>query len=451
MADDEVGWIFTSYIVASVITLPMAGWLAGRYGRKTVYQISIALFAVGLVLATRAATPMQFVAARVVQGAASGTLAPLSLAVLLDVLPAAQHKRISLAWTVSLVVGILSGPSIGGWLSEYHDWQSIFYLSVPVAGFIFLVVELSLPEKRAEQTRPFDFFGLTTFSLGMIGLQMLLDRGERMEWFSSPEIWAEAIASVVGFYLFLVHILTKKAHFLNNALFKDRNFVLSTIMFFAFGFVLLPTIALTSPMLDEILHYPPDTTGYMAVPRSLALVGALILVECVPARVDNRLLVAGGMALVAYANWRMLGYSPAMDWRPVIVAGVLQGAGLGILMPALTKAAFSTLDPTFRPEGVVLFNLARLYGSGVALVLIFFYNNTQAMHLALAKNLTPYHAAAHVTGSIAKPGLAMLNALITDQAAFVGVIGQFKVMMIAMLIAAPLVLFLGKSRPDRQR
>ena len=220
-------------------------------------------------------------------------------------------------------------------------------------------------------------------------------------------------------------------------------------MYFAFGFVLLPTIALTSPMLDELLNYPADTTGYMAIPRSIALVGALILTGRVPARIDNRLLVVGGMALVVYANWRMLGYSPEMDWRPVIVAGVLQGAGLGILLPALTKTAFSTLDPTFRPEGTALFNLSRLYGStiGIALVLIFFYDNTQAMHLALAKDLAPYRAAAHVAGSIAKPGLATLNDMITGQAAFVGVIDQFKVMMIAMLIVSPLVLFLRKPRP----
>jgi MFS transporter, DHA2 family, multidrug resistance protein len=453
MADDEVGWIFTSYLTASVTTMTMARWLAGRYGRKAIYQVSIVVFALGLVLATRATTPLQFIAARVIQGGASGTLAPLSLAILLDILPPARHARINLVAAVTLLAGLLGGPSVGGWLSEYHDWRSIFYVSLPVTGFIFLAVAFSLPEKKAEQSPPFDFFGLTTFSCGIIGLQMLLDRGERMEWFNSAEIWVEAAASVLGFYLYFVHVLTSKNHFLDKALFKDRNFVLSAIMYFAFGFVLLPTIALTSPMLDEILNYPADTTGYMALPRSIALVGALILTGRVPAWVDNRLLVAGGMALVIYANWRMLGYSIAMDWSPVVIAGVLQGAGLGVLLPALTKAAFSTLDPAFRPEGTAFFNLSRLYGStiGIALVLVFFYDNTQAMHLALAKDLAPYRAAAHVAGSIAQPGLARLNHMITDQAAFIGVIDQFEVMMIAMLIVSPLVLFLREPGPMKQQ
>jgi MFS transporter, DHA2 family, multidrug resistance protein len=448
MADDEVGWVFSSYIAASAITMPMARWLAGRYGRKTIYQLSIAIFALGLVLATRAETPMQFVVARVMQGGASGTIGPLSMAILLDLLPPSRHARVSLASTVTLVLGIVSGPSIGGGLNEYHGWRSIFYLSLPMAGFIFLAVALSLPEKRAEQNPRFDFFGLATFSSGIIGLQMLLDRGERMEWFNSAEIWLEATASVLGFYLYFVHVLTTKVHFLDKALFEDRNFVVSTIMFFAFGFVLLPTMALTSPMLDELLNYPADTTGYMAIPRSIALLGALILTGRVPARIDNRFLISGGMLLVVYANWRMLSYSPAMDWWPVIVAGVLQGAGLGILMPTLTKAAFSTLDPTLRSEGTAFFNLSRLYGStiGIALVQIFLYDNTQAMHVALAKNLTPFRAGAHVTGSIAGPGLVALNNMITGQAAFVGVIDQFDVMMIAILIVSPLVLFLRKPQ-----
>ena len=273
----------------------------------------------------------------------------------------------------------------------------------------------------------------------MIGLQMLLDRGERLEWFASTEIWAEASASALGFYLFIVHIMTTDVHFLNKALFKDRNFILSAIMFFAVGFVLLPTLALTSPMLEELLDYPVDTTGYMTLARGVTLVGAVVLMSFAPARIDNRLFIIGGMALVVYANWLMLGYSPAMDWRLVVAASLLQGTGLGTLLPALSKAAFGTLDPKFRPEGTALFNLSRVYGStiGIAVVQIFFYNNTQAMHLALAKNLTPYRTAAHVADSIAKPGLAALNGMITQQAAFVAVIDQFKILMFAMLIVSP--------------
>jgi MFS transporter, DHA2 family, multidrug resistance protein len=449
MADDEIGWIFTAYLAAGIVTMTMARWLAGRFGRKVIYQIAIVVFAIGLILATCATTPLQFIAARIIQGGASGILGPLSLAILIDLVPPEQQARLNLVVGITLMVGLLAGPAIGGWLSEYHDWRSIFYVILPLAGFVFLVVAAKLTEKRAAQSPPLDFFGVATLLLGMIALQMLLDRGERLEWFNSTEIWVEAIGSVLGFYLYFAHILTREVHFLDTALFKDRNFAVAAIMYFAFGFVLLPTIALTSPLLDEVLNYPADTTGYLSIPRSLALVAALILSGRLSRWVDNRVVLVGGLVLVIYANWRMIGYSPQMDWRAVVVAGVIQGAGLGVLLPALTRVAFSTLGPTVRAEGMMLFNVSRFYGStiGIALVQIFFYDNTQAMHLALAKNLTPFDPATQAAGLIGEPGLATLNKMVTDQAAFVGIIDQFKVMLIAMLIVSPLVLLLRKPLP----
>ena len=448
MQDDEIGWMFTSYITASAVVFPMTRWLAGRYGWKAVFQTSITVFAVGLLLATQATTLMQFLGARIIQGAASGTLAPLSLAILVNDLPPHRHNHIGMASTFTVLLGILSGPAIGGWLSEYYGWQSIFYACLAASGLVFLAMGLSLGEMKAAKNSPFDFFGLVTLSLGLVGLQMVLDRGERLDWFASNEIWLEAIGSALGFCLYAVHILTTRAHFLDKALFRDRNFVLSTVMFFAFGFVLLPTVALTSPMLEELLGYPADTTGYMTIPRSLALLGGLALAWLMPRRIDSRLLLVIGAALVTYGNWRMIGYSPLMDWWPVVAAGMFQGAGLGLLMPTLTKTAFSTLSPALRPEGTALFNLARLYGStiGVAIVQLYFFNNTQAMHLALASHVTSHVVSAHAPGFLSGAGLGILNEMMTGQAAAIALFGQFKLLMIAMLIASPLALLLRKPR-----
>jgi DHA2 family multidrug resistance protein len=445
MTDDQAGWIFTSYLAASAITMPIAQWLAGRYGLKLVYQAALAFFVLGLLLATQATTPLEFVGARIIQGLASGVLAPLSMAISMETLPLEKRAKFGATWTAIVLLGIVSGPSIGGWISEHFGWRPIFYISLPLSAFIFLVVALLLTEKKAENSPSFDFFGFGSFTLGLISLQMLLDRGERLDWFSSTEIWLEALACALGLYLFVVHVLTAKVHFLNKGLFKDRNFVLSTIIFFAVGFVLLSTMALTSPMLDEILGYPPDTTGSLTIPRGVGLVGAFILMGRVPERFDRRLFIAAGIAMVIYANGLMLGYSPLMDWSPVAVAGAIQGIGIGVLMPSLTKVAFSTLDPRLRPEGTGLFNLSRVYGStiGVAIVQIFFFNNTQAMHMALVSNLTPYRAAAD-SPSTSLQTLAGLNEMITGQAAFIAVIDQFKILMLAMLVVSPLVLFLRK-------
>lgn len=446
MTDDEIGWVFSSYIAAGAIVMPLTHWLAGRFGRKKVFLVSLAIFSVGLILDTLAKTPLQFVSARILQGAASGTLAPLSMAILLHELPPLRHGRIGVAWSVTSLLGILSGPAMGGWLGEYLGWHAIFYVSFPMAAFIAVAMGCYLKEKKLHKREHFDFFGWMTFSIGIAGLQMMLDRGERMEWFASPEIWVEAIASIIGFYLFIVHVCTRSEHFLHKALFTNRNYGVATVMFFAFGIVLLPTLALTSPMLEELLGYPADTAGYITIPRGVALLAALLLTWRAPTKFDNRLLIIVGLTLVAYGNWRMLGYSPLMDWWPVVAAGAIQGAGLGMLMPALTRAAFSTLEPQFRAEGTVLFNLSRLYGStiGIAVVQIYFYSNTQSMHLALANNLRPYRIGGD---ALSGQALALMNELVTGQAAVVAVIGQFKLLMIAMLIVSPLVLLLRKPRP----
>lgn len=448
MTDDEIGWVFSSYIAAGALVMPMTHWLAGRFGRKRIFLLSLALFALALVLDTLATTPLSFVGARIIQGAASGTLAPLSMAVLLDELPLLRHGHIGPTWSVTAMLGIVSGPAVGGWLSEYYGWHSIFYLSLPVAIGIFIVVALCLCEKKAQQRISFDFFGSAVFSVGMAGLQMLMDRGERLEWFASTEIRVEAISAALGCYLYIVHALTSRHHYLNTAVLRDRNFSVATAMYFIYGFVLLPTLALTSPMLEELLGYPADTAGYLTLPRGAALVGALILTWRIPGWLDNRIVVLGGAALSALGTWLMLGYSPVMDSLPVMTAGALQGIGLGILLPALSRAAFSTLNPAFRSEATVIFNLARLFGStlGISIVQIFFYANTQSMHLALAKHLRPYGPVAQATGHLAGRQLALFNEWVTGQAAIVAVIGQFKLLLVAMLVASPLVFFLRKPR-----
>ena len=154
MTDDQAGWIFTAYLGASAITLPLAQWLAGRFGVKLVYQAALVLFIVGLWLATAATTPLEFVGARIVQGIASGVLGPLSMGISLETLPAARRPKFGAVFTAVVLLGIATGPTVGGWLSEYHGWRSMFYASIPLSVFIFLVVALLLAEKKAETKPP---------------------------------------------------------------------------------------------------------------------------------------------------------------------------------------------------------------------------------------------------------------------------------------------------------
>lgn len=448
MTDDQVGWVFTSYIAASAVVMPLTHWLVARFGRKTIYLLSLALFMLGLVLDVLATTPLQFVGARIVQGAASGTLAPLSMSILLSELPPLRHGRIGLTWSVTGTLGILSGPSIGGFLSEAFGWHAIFYVSFPLVLFIITVVTLFLRERRPTTREPFDFFGWAMLSTSLTAVQILLDRGQRLEWFASTEIRIEAAAAALGMWMYLVHIFTRPNHYLDRALFSHRNFTLGSILYFMFGFVLLPTLALTSPMLEELLRYPGDAAGLLTIPRGIGMMVCLLATWRVSPRIDNRLVLIGGVTLVTLGNWRMVGYSPLMDGWAVGMAGLLQGAGLGVLMPAITRATFGSLPPALRAHGTVLFNLSRLYGStlGVAVVQLYFFMNTQGMHSALAERLRPYGAFAHVSAATSGGALAALNEGVTGQAAMVAVIGQFKLLFVAMLAVSPLILFLRQPR-----
>ncbi|QDE37773.1 DHA2 family efflux MFS transporter permease subunit [Luteibacter pinisoli] len=448
MSDDQVGWVFTSYIAASAVVMPLTHWLTARFGRKTIYLLSLVLFIAGLVADVMAVTPLQFVAARILQGAASGTLAPLSMSILLSELPPLRHGRIGLTWAVTGTLGILSGPAIGGFLSEAWGWHAIFYVSFPLAAFLVLVIALFLRETRVTARAPFDFFGWAALSIALTAVQMLLDRGQRLEWFASTEIRLEAVAAALGIWVYLVHIFTRKNHYLDRALFRDSNFTLGSIIHFAFGFVLLPTLALTSPMLEELLRYPGDAAGLLTIPRGLGMMACLLMTWRISPKVDNRLFLVAGVVLVTLGNLRMASYSPLMDGWAVGFAGFLQGAGLGVLMPAITRASFSTLAPTLRAHGTVLFNLSRLYGStlGVAVVQLYFFINTQSMHSALGENLRPYGAFAHASAAMRGAPLAVLNEGLTGQAAMVAVVSQFKLLLVVMLVVSPLILFFRQPR-----
>ncbi len=200
------------------------------------FQTSIALFSMALVLDTLATTPLQFVfAAHPSRRGQRHARAPIDGHPAAELLPL-RHGRIGAVWSVTSLLGILSGPAIGGWVSEYWGWRSLFYLSLPWRSSSSSRWRCTCARRSSKTISRFDFFGLATFTMGIAGLQLMLDRGERMEWFASTEIWVEAIVSLTGFYFFAVHVLTRDSHFLHKALFKDRNFGLSAIMFFVFGF-----------------------------------------------------------------------------------------------------------------------------------------------------------------------------------------------------------------------
>ena len=452
---DQMGWVLTSYIVASSITIPLTGWLAGQLGRRRVFLVSIFVFTLSSAMCGLATSLPEIVLFRFLQGIGGAALVPLSQSVLLDINPPKDYGRAMSLWGMSVFMGPILGPALGGWLTQDYSWRWIFFINVPIGIVAFTILLFILPEKRNAESSRFDFLGFSMLAISITAFQMMLDRGQLLDWFSSTEIITEASIAACAFYIFFVHTISSPQPFLNLSLFKDRNFVISNIFIFIVAADLNATLALTPSLLQEQLHYPAVLTGLVMVPRGIGMFVATLIVGRVITRIDGRALMALGLLLYAYSLVQMTHFSLLMDNWPIITSGFIQGLGFGFAYVPLSAIAFTTLPSNLHNEGTAFFNLLRSVGSSVGISVMTFLltQNIQRLHASLAENITPYSVAsspamvsAHVTTDTL-PGLAALNAMITNQAAMIAYIDDFRLMMLLTLPTIPLLLLIKKVKP----
>jgi MFS transporter, DHA2 family, multidrug resistance protein len=448
---EQISWVLTSYIVAAAIMIPVTGWLADRYGRKKVLVLSVIGFTVSSALCGVAQSLTQIVLFRFLQGLGGAALVPQSQAVLLDINPPERQGRAMAVWVLAVVVGPAVGPVLGGWLTDNYSWRWVFFINIP---FGILSVLGLLSSMRESHTRPatFDFFGFATLSLAVGAFQVMLDRGQLQDWFSSTEICVEAALAAVAFYVFMVHTVTARDPFVNPRLFRDRNFDVGCVAIFTFGVVLFSTLALLPPLLQDLMGYPVVTTGWVTAPRGVGILIATLVTGRLIARVDTRLLIGAGIALTAASTWGMCGFSPLMDDRLVMWSGFIQGLGIGLAYAPLSTVSFATLAPRFRSGGTSMFNLLRNIGSsiGISTVQALLTRNTQIMHSRLGEHITLFGGQLRPAApySFSTPqGLAALDASVTRQAAMIAYNNDFKLLMVLSLATLPLVLLLSPRRP----
>jgi DHA2 family multidrug resistance protein len=448
---EQISWVLTSYIVAAAIMISLSGWMADRYGRKKVLVLSVVVFTVSSALCGVAQSLGQIVLFRFLQGLAGAALVPQSQAVLLDINPPERQGRAMAIWVLAVTVGPAVGPVLGGWLTDNYSWRWVFFINVPFGILSTLGLLSSLRESHTRRST-FDFFGFATLSLAIGAFQIMLDRGQLQDWFSSTEICVEAALAAVAFYLFMVHTLTARNSFVNPGLFRDRNFNVGCIASFTFGVVLFSTLVLLTTMLQDLLGYPVVTTGWVTAPRGVGILVATLVTGRLVSWVDARLLIGAGIALTAASSWQMCGFSPLMSARPVIWSGFIQGLGIGLAFTPLTTVCFATLAPQFRSGGTSMFNLVRNIGSsiGIAVVQALLTRNTQIMHSRLAEHISVFGGQMHPAApySFSTPqGLAALDASVTRQAAMIAYNNDFKLLMVLSLATLPLVLLIKPPRP----
>jgi MFS transporter, DHA2 family, multidrug resistance protein len=448
---DQMAWVLTSYIIAAAIMTPLSGWLAGQIGRKRILLYSIVGFTIASMLCGLAQTLPQIVAARLLQGLCGAALVPMSQAVLLDINPPARHARAMAIWVMAVTIGPIIGPALGGWLTENYNWRWVFYINVPFGILAFLGIASAMSETAIRRSR-FDFFGFTALSIGIGALQLMLDRGQLRDWFSSKEIWIEATIAGTALYLFIVHMLTTVKHpFVSPALFKDRNFLTGNVFIFIVGAVLFATLALLPPLLQDLLNYPVLTTGLVTAPRGLGTFCSMFIVGRLMGKIDTRVIIAAGFALTAFSSWQMAGFDLQMDSALVIWSGLAQGLGTGFVYVPLAAVTFATLSPILRNEGTAIFSLTRNLGSsiGISIVETLLTRNTQIMHSTLAEHVSRFSPILRdrlPNGLPTLQTLAGLNATVTRQAAMIAYNNDFKLMTVLSLASIPLVLLLRKGR-----
>ncbi len=449
---DQITWVLTSYIIAAAIAMPLTGWLSGRYGRKRIFMLSVVGFTIASGFCGAAQSLTQMVLFRLAQGVCGAALVPLSQAILLDVFPREQRGPAMAFWGVGIMVGPILGPTLGGYLTDNFDWRWVFYINLPVGVLAWLGIALSIEETALDRKRPFDFFGFAMLSLGMGGLQMMLDRGELKDWFTSLEIQIEAALAALGFYTFAVHSATSEHPFLHPAIFRDRNLVSGLVVGFVVGIVLLASAALLPPLLQELMDYPVMTTGIVMAPRGIGTMITMVIAGRLIQRTDARWLIFVGFLITAYSLWDMAQrFSLQMDSWSVIWTGFVQGLGLGLIFPPLSTIAFATLPQQLRTEGAGIFNLARNAGSsvGVSIVMAAFAANTQVAHASIAEHLTPFlrtPVLPHLWNLRSAAGLAALDGEVTRQAAMVAYVDDFILMMVVTLAAVPLIALMRNPR-----
>ena len=456
---DQISWVLTSYIVMSAIMLPTTGWLSRRLGRKRLFLLSVGGFTLFSLACGSANSLGAEVIFRIGQGLSGAYLLPLSQSIMLDTYPKEEHSKAMVIWGVGVMLGPIIGPTVGGYLTEASTWRWVFYINIP-AGLIALSAGwVCLPKQPADTgVRWFDWFGFAALGVAIGALQMMLDRGQRLDWFQSLEIIVEATLVGLGLYVFLVHSLTTARPLVSLRMFQDRNFALGSIVIFLYGLLTLAPIVLMPPFLQDLRDYPITMVGLLLAPRGLGLMASMIVLGRIGPRIDPRLPVGLGFAMLALSSWMMTGWNLEVGTWDITWTGTLQGLGAGAIYVPMATLTFSTLDPAYRTEAASVWNLIRSIGSsmGISISLVILVRMSTISRADLIGHVTPFNEVLGFYGlagrlnALNMPQVGRLDAEIMRQAMMVGYLDVFFVAAVGSALAVPLVLLLRLPRVEIQ-
>jgi len=366
---DEATWTLTSYLVANAIILPMTGWLAGRFGRKRLLMGAVTGFTVASFACGLAPSLGALIVFRIIQGACGGGLQPLSQAILLESFPPEKRGQAMAFWALGIVVAPMLGPVLGGWLTDNYSWRWVFYINVPVGVLAILLTQAFVfdpPYLRREKTG-IDYWGIGLLVVGMGALQIMLDKGQEEDWFSSHFILILAVLAVIGLGGLIVRELTTEHPVIDLGVFKYRSYAVGTFLMTVIGFVLYGSTVLLPLLMQELLGYTATHAGITNVPRGLASFLFMPVVGILVGKVDSRKLLAFGLVVTALAMFALSFFSLDVGFWNFSWPLVLQGGGLGLVFVPLTTVTNDPIPRERMGNATSVFNLMRNVGASVGI------------------------------------------------------------------------------------
>ncbi len=450
---DEISWVMTFNILATAVATPMTGWLVARFGRRRTMMGCLVGFTVATFMCGASTSLEQLVFWRVMQGGLGAPLIPLSQTLLLDSYPRSRHGFVMSLYGMSNIVGPVLGPMMGGYIGETLGWQWGFYLVLPVSVLAYILFRFFLPPDIPNASAPLDWIGFLSLSAAIACVQLVLSRGQRLDWYDATEIWIETAIAIIAFYIFLSHSLTARNSFLNLGLFRDRNYALGCVIVTLYGMLNFAPVVLLPSLLQQHAGFPDSAIGTFVGWRGVGNgLGFFMAMLC--QRFDPRINLVLGASIQTASGYWLTQINLDVDQTTLAINSLMQGFSVGVLWVPLTVATFSTLAPEHRPEGSSVFHLLRNLGSSlfISIAVAEIIRTTGANYSRMTELVSAYNKALQLPWVMGAwtfetmPGLARLAKEMTRQATMIGFTNAFLLYTLLSAMAIPLCLLVKPPR-----
>jgi DHA2 family multidrug resistance protein len=450
---DQISWAMTANILATAVVTPLSGWLSGRFGWRNIMLVSLAGFTIATVLCGQASSLESLVVYRALQGGSGAPMTPLAQAIILSTFPKREHELATSLFGMGVVIGPILGPIYGGYLSEIYDWRWAFYMIVPLAMAGWIGLWAILHDGGRQERIQFAWTGFLSLAVALACLQLILDRGQRQDWFYSNEITTETVIGVFAFAVYISHSLLARTPLLNLRFLLNRNYWLGLIIVTVYGMLNFTPMVMLPPLLKNLGGYPDSVIGILLAGRGAGGVVGFFLANWI-ARVDHRVGMSLGFLLQAWSGWVMTTFSMDVSMFDVMTASVAQGLAVGFIWVPLTVSTFANIETKHMAETSTMFHMLRNIGSSIFISLsVMTVVRTSASNFArLSEFVSPFNEALRDFGvsslqsyaSLAE--LARLNAELVDQAQLIGFLNAFGLYTMMCLLVLPAILLVKPPR-----